>query len=322
MKEHGGGEPERGDGVSVAVRMAKVHGAAQDQTGAHEQERTQAPEQVKVPVVEGQTKPREREFTWENFEARAEDIALELEKHAGSADPEEGFKSVLKEYVQREDEPRLVKFSKLMVLVPRILEQKEIQDNLREKRRQKSRHAVDGPSNRHVGLELEEQQRLRKATRTLCAYNQIMTSLADDAEDALPPAKLRQWLGEAAGGDDEWALGLVLGVQAERVAEKLVASVPGLEGVMHGDLDQDLEGQDIIFEETPAGFTCLDVKRRAHKGVMPVEVNDETRKVTLYIDPAHIDRKGYRVLPRFEQGYRDALAKVLVKGERLVPDEE
>jgi hypothetical protein len=296
--------------LSPSAAMAKVHGAGIRQP-APVMDAVRLPEPVAE--AEDQESREDRELTWESFDEQARTISMAIKSKGRSKRPHVVHEELHQEFVENVEDGRLQKFGKLILIAPRIVAEDKQVTELREKRRKLQAKAK--PGEKKEQLPVSEQAQLEQSVRWTCAFNQMIGSLVEDAEEAMPPKNLIKWLHNATGRPN-WAEKVVFGVQTERAGEKLVREVSGIDGIMHGDLDQDLQGQDIIFDETPAGYTALDVKSREHRGVMPVMVDEEER-VTLYIDPGHMERNGYAVKEQYVPGYKQLLTKVLIKGEKM-----
>jgi hypothetical protein len=306
-------------GGEVAARMHRVHEASvripatlemepeteptTDETVVTEAEPVSQP----IPDVPEIMEPREH-LTWEHVHDQFSDIILELDKAEVDRDAQGHHEIAHREYVEREGDPILKRFGKLVLMAARM-------DGI-EKEAQALRSLR--PSQRHEREKVTV--RVAELARYACAYQQMVGAMVADNESAFPPAELASWLSKAAG-DPDFGPPKVLGVQGELAGEKLLAGVEGIENLMHGDLDQDLMGQDFVFDPTPAGHAAIDIKIRRHEGVTPVELDRKNHHLILYIDPRHLNKRAYEVQPQFVDGYRAALTHVLVNGGSLIPEE-
>jgi hypothetical protein len=264
------------------------------------QQQTEQPEQAK---------PRHELLTDEHFEAHLKDMMFEISKHTNVQD---GRNAAMHEYVDKEPNENLKRFGKLLLMAPEMAvkehEKQALQDRLSGKQWT-------------TAAEFADAAKMRKLKDELIGFNHLLGGVVADHEAAMPPRKLKGWLNQASH-DADFSSRVVNGVQADLAAGKLLLDVPEVEGIRHGNIQEDRKGKDYVFDATPAGIESLDVKMREHfEGVMPVEMDTEGH-VVLNLAPSTLDPNGYEVLSKFQSGYRDALIMVLVKGESLHPEEE
>jgi hypothetical protein len=226
-----------------------------------------------------------------DFEARFADIRNEITRHEH---PMVGAGSAKEAYIDEETESKqLLKFGKLMLAAPSAAQEEIELNRLRARGR----------------LSPTQRDKMNYAKRMLCAYNQLLSSLIRDNEEALPRQKLKEWMIESSHGNEAWARRTLAGAAAEVAAEKLLSEV--VTNVEHGDLDQDLKGQDLVFDETPSGYSSVDVKLLASPTGNPVEPGLRGN-LTLYIDPSEMDHEGYEVLPEHAEMYKISLEHALM----------
>ncbi len=243
---------------------------------------------------------RSRELTLDDFDAQADYISMTMAQHENIAD---GLKAAHEAYDLNEPNPELKKFGRLMILARLAFREDEKASRLGDMKAARRRQGQD--------LSEEEADNWRKSVRVVCAYNQLIGSMVASHEKAIPRKRLVSWLGRAAGGKPVWAEHRVAGAATELAAGKLLQTVPGLTGVMHGDLDQDILGQDFVFDQAPSTDYFLDVKSNNSIGAMPVERDERTGKLRLNIHPGHLDNTGYALKEDLLPGYRKELVRVL-----------
>jgi hypothetical protein len=261
---------------------------------------------VATPELQDGVQPQEPEVerliepTLDDFDAQADYISMTMAQHENIAD---GLKAAHEAYDLNEPNQELKKFGRLMILARLAFREDEKASRLGDMKAARRRQGQD--------LSEEEADTWRKSVRVVCAYNQLLGSMVASHEKAMPRKRLVSWLGRAAGNKPVWAEHRVAGAATELAAGKLLQTVPGLTGVRHGDLDEDILGQDYIFDRVPKGYDFLDVKSNNSIGAQPVERDEKTGKLRLNIKPGYLDNTGYALKEDLLPGYRDALVRFL-----------
>ena len=251
------------------------------------------PMEAKPAVVELDPK---RVLDKEDFATQADYVAMSV---ASGADAEAGKHEAYVEWVANEPHPELKKFARLMVFAPDAMAAAETISELLEHEKQSA-------------LLPSEAEALAKAKKGSCEFNHLLYELIVEHEEQLPKIKLKAWLTRASGGDEVWAGKIVAGAAAEVAAGKELAKVPGLTGLRHSTVAEDLEGRDFVFDVTPSGDWFVDIKTGDDRPEQPVTRNDQFGHIELNVRGGHLDRTGYAVGPDLANGYVDELTKALM----------
>lgn len=246
------------------------------------------PNQLRAAGAEVKERPKP---TLEDFAAQADYISMTI---ASKNDHHEGMQKAHAEYVENEEDPQLKKFGKLLLLAPRAAHDQKILNEL------KARAGQLSPD------EIKHKNRLR---RQECVYNQFLEDMVIANEEAMPPKELENWLSRASGNDPVFAKSHVDGITGEIAGFKLLKKVPELRGLRHGNVDEDLIGNDFMFDETRRGIDAVDVKTGKSGQTLPVTYDKVPSRLLLSIDRKHLEPGKYQVSEKYEAGYINEIRK-------------
>ena len=245
-------------------------------------------------------------LTLDYMKGRADRIAATV---AEPGSKHEAYKRAHERFVEREADPQLQRFGKLLLLAPLVVRSERRLGDIRQ-------HMTRGQR-----LDRTTADERRQLVRTSCAYNQMWRAFLEEHQEEVPPSQAAVWLERAGGNNAGWAKRMVNGMATEIAAAKMLGRMEGTEtdkrlelsNIRYGDLEQDLKGQDILFDLPDGQTGAVDVKTGQHRPSEHVSRDSRTRNILLSIDPAHIKLDSYEVDEQYASLYTVPLADALTK---------